>query len=369
MTLASIIACFMLFGILDSVRNTFLNFGKTAAGNQRLLVMPKMISGARLPVGLGLSLATVPSVRLLEHASVFTGSYQDPKNSIIIEAHTPAFFSLYPELAVAPQYLTALRNTRTGVLVGEALAREYGWKIGDKLPLTSSTLRTDGSDSWTFDVVGTFHFTDPNMQQWDSQVFINWDYFDEARALDKGTVSWFITEARSAADVDRLARALDAMSANSDHETKTQTENMFMAAQLQQLGNVGTIVVAVVSAVFFTLVLIAGHTMAQAVRERLPEIAVLKTLGFTGPRVFTLLLGETLALLVTGSMLGLTLAALTILTLQSALSASVPLVIASVGAVAWVRGSGLAIFIAVLVGTIPAMRGMRLRVIDALAGG
>ena len=366
MTLVSLVTGFMLFGILDSVRNTFLNFGKTEAGDKRLLVMPRM-SGSTLPVGLQSRLLEIPGVHQLEHASAFLGSYQNPENNIIVEAHTPAFFPLYPELYVAPESFAAFKSTRTGALVGEALARQYGWKLGDKIPLTSPTLQSSGSNVWTFDVVGTFHFTDPNMKQWDSQIFVNWDYFDEARAVDRGTVSWFITAASSAAEVNRLARDIDAVSANSEHETKTETENLFMAAQLQQLGNVGAMVVSIVSAVFFTVMLIAGHTMMQAVRERLPEIAVLKVLGFTGRRVFALVLGETLVLLVASSVLGLTLALLAITTLQSLLSATLPLVIAPVGVPACVRGLGIAVAMAIVVGTIPALRGMRLRVVDALS--
>jgi putative ABC transport system permease protein len=167
-------------------------------------------------------------------------------------------------------------------------------------------------------------------------------------------------------NADKVAQAIDALSANSDHETKTQTANAFNASFAKQIGNIGLIVEAIMAAVFFTLILLTGNTMAQAVRERIPELAVLKTLGFSNRGVLALVLAEATVLLLLGGVIGMAIASVLAPALSKGSGGMIRL--PPIGAGNWVEGLVLMILIGIIVGVLPALRGMRLKIVDALAG-
>ena len=167
-------------------------------------------------------------------------------------------------------------------------------------------------------------------------------------------------------NADRVAQSVDALSVDSDHETKTQSEHAFQLAFVSQFGDIGLIVGAIMAAVFFTLILLTGNTMAQAVRERIPELAILKTIGFTSGSVLGLLLAEAVMLLLLGGIIGIVLAAVVANGLQLSMGIALPPIISS--AAVWLRSLSLMMLIGVIVGAAPAYRGLRLRVVDGLAG-
>lgn len=366
LTLLSILVAFLLFGLLDTVRTTFVNAGQTAAGRDRLVVLSKMGFGRALPYSLLARLEAVPGIAGVDYASYVAGTYQDPKNTVVVEAHPKSFYDIYPEVQVAPQELAALRRTRTGVLVGEGYAKKYGWKAGDKIPLQTQQARKDGSTVWTFDAVGILRFSDPNMKVYEDMLFGNWEYVEESRQKDNGTVAYYSLKVTNVADVDRVAKQIDAMTANSAHETKTQSENAWATGLFQQFGDIGLVVTSIMSAVFFTLVLLTGHTMAHAVHERIPELAVLKTLGFSGSRILGLVLSEAVVLLVCGAVIGLGVAMIGILLMRAANVFPIPIL--PIGSEVWMRGLALATVVGLLIGAFPAVRGMRLRIVDGLRG-
>ncbi len=366
LTLLSVLVAFLLFGLLDTVRVTFVNAGQTLAGRDRLIVIPKMGFGRALPYSLVARLEAVPGVAAVDYASYVVGTYQDPKNSVVVEAHPESFYDVYPDVRVAPAELEALRRTRTGVLVGEGYAKKYGWKVGDRIPLQTEQARKDGSTAWTFEAVGILRFADPHMRVYEEQLFGNWAYLDESRQEDAGTVAYFAVKVTNSADKERVAKQIDALTANSGHETRTQSENAFAAGFFQQFGDIGLLVTSIMSAVFFTLVLLTGHTMAHALQERIPELAVLKTVGFSGARILVLVLSEAVALLVCGAIIGLAIAMLAILVMRSANVFPIPIL--PIGSEVWTRGLLVAVAIGLLIGVLPALRGMRLRIADALRG-
>ena len=200
----------------------------------------------------------------------------------------------------------------------------------------------------------------------DQLFLLHWKYFDESNAYASHSVGWYIDRLQDPAQADRVARAIDALSANSDHETKTQTEQAFGASFAKQLGDIGLIVSAIMGAVFFTLILLTGNTMAQAVRERTSELAVLKTIGFSSRSVLSMVLAESVLLLLLGGVLGLGLATLLAPGVSKGSGGMVNL--PSVGASSWALGLGLMLLIGLLVGLLPAWRAMRLNIVDALAG-
>jgi putative ABC transport system permease protein len=368
LTLVSIIAAFLLFGLLDAVRTSFNQAGQSANGAERLQTGAKLSFIQPLPKSLEAQIPRVTGVKDMTYANWFGGAYQDPRNQVFSFAVAPNYLDLYPEIAVSEAERKAFETTRTGVLVGAQLAQRFNWKVGDRLPL-QSTIFPDrqGSKNWTFDIVGILHSKDKKTGGWyDQMLLLHWKYFDETTPYNNGQVGWYVTRVADVNQADQVAKAIDALSTNSDHETRTQTEQAASASWMKQLADIGLIVGSIMGAVFFTLMLLSGNTMMQAVRERTSELAVLKTIGFSNHSVLAMVLAESVLLLVLGGVLGLGLAA-ALIPVVSAGSGGM-LNLPTVGLDSWLLGLGLMVLIGVLVGALPALTAMRLNIVDALAG-
>jgi putative ABC transport system permease protein len=366
-TLLSVVAAFLLFGLLDSVRGAFSGAGASVNGVHRLVTISKITFTMQLPKSLLERIRAVPGVADVTYANWFGGIYQDPKNFFPNEAVSPNFLDAYPEWRMSATQREAFRNTRTGAVVGAKLAKQFNWKVGDRIPLQGTIFpQKDGSNTWTFDLVGIYTVDDPKQKAQENALLFNWDYFDEARAFGNGSVGWYVVRMADPSKADAIAQAIDAISVNSDHETKTQSERAFQLAFLSQFGDIGLIVGAIMAAVFFTLILLTGNTMAQAVRERIPELAILKTIGFTSGSVLGLLLAESTLLLLLGGVAGVLIAGSVAGGLEATTGAVFPPIVSSPAV--WARSVGLMLAIGLVVGAMPAYRGLRLRIVDALAG-
>ncbi len=366
-TLFSVLAAFLLFGLLDSVRGAFSNAGRSVAGVDRLITVSKISFTLSLPKSLYSRIQAVPGVAAVSYANWFGGIYQDVRNFFPNEAVADNFLDLYPEWHMPEEQRRAFRETRTGAVVGQALADRFGWKIGDKIPLQATIFpQKGGSNTWTLDLVGIFHVTNPDARGNENILFFNWNYFDEGRQLGAGNIGWYAVRVVDRNQANSVAQAIDALSEDSDHETKTQNEQAFTAALVSQFADIGLIVGGIMAAVFFTLVLLTGNTMAQAVRERVPELAVLKTIGFTSKSILALVLAEAVLLLAIGASMGLVLAGVVVIGVRSYIGSTIAL--PHVGGAIWLRGLILAVVIGLVVGVLPAVRGMRLRIVDALSG-
>jgi putative ABC transport system permease protein len=365
-TLLSVLAAFLLFGLLNSVRDAFAHAGQSVAGASRLITISKVSFMVSLPQSLDMRIQAVPGVGAVTYANWFGGIYQDPKNFFANEAVAPNFFDVYSEFKLPPEQLRAFEDTRTGAVVGARLAARFHWKIGQQIPLQATIFpQKGGQNTWTFNLVGIYHIANPRERQQEEAMFFHWKYFDEAAAFGGGNVGWYIVKIAQPKDADHVAQAIDALSANSDHETKSQSEDAFQASFASQFADIGLIVGSIMGAVFFTLILLTGNTMAQAVRERIPELAILKTVGFSNRSVLGLVLAESVLLLVLGGAAGLGLAQVAVSAIRANLVA-IPML--PVGPSSWLEGVGLMALIGLLVGALPARRGMRLRIVDALAG-
>jgi putative ABC transport system permease protein len=368
LALVSVVVAFVLFGLLDTVRNTSSPFGQNATGYDRLFVMSKMNMGNPLPLSLLPQIREVPGVTRASYGSFLDGTYQSPKNPISVEAHHgDDYFDFYPDVEIAPAGREALHNTRTGAVAGETLAKKFHWKIGDRIPLQTTTLLKDGTNILMLDLVGIYRFSDRSMRVFNNSLYINWEYFDEARLSEHGTVSYYVLKAASRADAYRVAISVDALSANSTHETRTQSDNALSIEAIGQYANLGPIVTWIMGAVFFTLIFLVGHAMSRGIRERIPEFGALKTIGFTGRTLVRLVLTESVLLLVLGAALGLAIATLAIGTVSSALEFTFPIPILPVQAGVWARGLSLAVLIGLVVGALPAFQGTQLRIVEALS--
>lgn len=365
LTLLSVVAAFLLFGMLDSVRVAF-NSGGEVAGANRMITSSRLSITQMLPYSLNEQVLATPGVKDAAFAAWFGGIYQDPKNFFANFSVSDNYLDLYPEFKIPAAQKKAWLADRTGAIVGEALAKRHGWKVGDTIPLQATIFPTKGSNNWPFTLRGIYKVDDPKQKGQENILFFHWKYFDEANDYVKGRIGWFVVAPDSGAAADRAALAIDKLSANSDHETKTQSEAAFQKAFAKQFADIGLIVVAIMGAVFFTLLLLTGNTMAQAVRERIPELAVLKTIGFSNHSVLWLVLAESVLLVVLGGMIGLGIAAVLLPMVTAASGGQIQL--PGMLMQTWLLGLLLMIVIGVIVGLLPAVRGMRLNIVDALAG-
>ncbi|MBN8716172.1 ABC transporter permease [Thermomonas sp.] len=365
LTLLSVLAAFLLFGLLDSVRVAF-NAGGSVAGANRMITMSRLSITQMLPYSLDAQIRAVPGVKKAAYAAWFGGIYRDPKNFFANFSVSPDYLDLYPEFKLPAAQKAAWLADQRGAIVGEALAKQFGWKVGDTIPLQATIFPTRGSNDWQFTLRGIYKVADPKQKAQERVLFFHWKYFDEANDYVKGRVGWWVVEPAGAGAAARVAKTIDALSANSDHETKTQSEAAFNQAFARQFADIGLIVTAIMGAVFFTLLLLTGNTMAQAVRERIPELAVLKTIGFSNRSVLWLVLAESVLLVVLGGILGMLLAAAIVPMVSAASGGMVQL--PGLLAQTWGLGLALMIGIGLVVGLLPALRGMRLNIVDALAG-
>ncbi|MGY3229231.1 putative ABC transport system permease protein [Luteibacter sp. HA06] len=368
LTLVSILAAFLLFGMLDATRAAF-DSGDSVIGVDRLITTSRYSIIQSLPASLQTRMEAIPGVKSVGYANWFGGIYQDPKNFVLSFAVSDNYLDIYHEMELPADQRKAYETTRTGAIVGAALAKRFGWKVGDKIPLQSTIFpQRNGDKTWPFDIVGIYTPAKGAANGTDQQFFFHHKYFEDANAFHSigTTVGWYVVKLTSADKADSVAKAIDALSANSDHETKTQTEQAFNASFAKQLGDIGLIVSAIMGAVFFTLILLTGNTMAQAVRERTNELAVLKTIGFSSQSVLGMVLAEGIMLLLLGGVLGLALAGVVVPIVAKGSGGMLNL--PPIGASTWILGLVLMVVIGALVGALPAIRAMRLNIVDALAG-
>src|SRR5262249_35505664 len=237
----------------------------------------------------------------------FGAKYQDVSNAFPVFAVDPKrYLAMYPEFDIAPVQLEAFAATRTGAVAGRRLVERFGWKLGQKLPISSEIHpRSDGSMNWEFDLVGVIDAEDPAVRGNTDVVLINVAYFDEARQSGKGKTGWYVLRIADPSQARAISAEIDRRFANSPDETKTQPEKEFAIGFAKQISDVGALVARILAAVFFTILLLTGNTMAQSIRERVPELAILKTLGFTDGVVTLLVLAEALLLLAGGAAIGM----------------------------------------------------------------
>jgi putative ABC transport system permease protein len=365
-TLLSVIIAFLLFGLLETVDYAFSHPSGGVTGADKLITTNKYSITLSLPFSDLQQIRSVPGVVAVTWFTWFGGYYQESKNFVFaIPIDSDTYFDYHKdEFIVSDAALKDYASTRTGALVNVALMKKYGWKVGDKVPLHSTiwTQKKDGSLDWTFDIVGTFDVKDATQASAQSSTLLfHYELFDEGRSFGKGNVSWFQERVADSAKSAAIAGEIDALFANSSDETKTQPANDFALTFLKQLGDIGFVVHAILGAVFFTLLFLTGNTMMQSVRERIPELAVLKTLGFTDGKVVGLVIAESLLLCVIAALIGLGLSYAALPVVKIGLQG------VQLSPAALIPGIGVAVILALIVGTPPALRASRLNIIDALA--
>jgi putative ABC transport system permease protein len=304
-TALSIFVAFVLFAFLMAVRVAF-TMGVELAGADRLVTIHKVSLIQPLPLSYYDRIKAANGVSDVMHASWFGGIYQDESNffaQMAVDAEPR--LRLYPEFVLSDEHKKAWLEDRSGAIAGRALADRFGWKVGDRIPIQGTIWRTPDNSPWTFTIRGIY---EAGKQGTDTtQFFFHYQYLDEVRrnTFGRGLVGWYTIRVDDPDRAPQIAERIDAMFANSEYETKTTTEKAFGQAFASQVGDIGSIIMAITAAVFFTILLVAANTMAQSIRERVGELAVLKTLGFGNGLVLGLVLAESLLLVAVGGGLGL----------------------------------------------------------------
>lgn len=358
-TFLSIVIAFLLFGLLQGVAASFDQVIERQHVN-RLFVMSRISLIDPLPLAHQARIAGVPGVTGVSHMNFFGGYYQDPKNQVPSFAVDPeTYFDLYPELKVSKEQVETMKRTPTGAIVARSIADKYGWKVGDKVPLRSIIFSTKNGSDWIFDIVG---IQESEVATFQNAFFLNYDYFDEANSFGKGTVGWYVVRVADPERAPEVAAAIDALFANSRDETKTQSEKELTQSQLKRIGDISLITDAIVGAVFFTLIFLTWNTMMQSFRERVAELAVLKTLGFSDGGLLALVMAESIFLCVLAGAAGLFVAWGLSPVLGKATQG-----LLGVPSSVLIAGIEVSVLLALLSGVLPAWRAKQLVIVDALA--
>jgi putative ABC transport system permease protein len=335
--------------------------GVEVAGVDRLMMMHKVSLIQLLPISYLRDIQSTRGVKLASHSTWFGGTYQDNANQFAVMAVDPEpYLQLYPEFRVPPDQIKAWMADRQGAIVGRDVAMRYGWKIGDKVPIQATIWQPKQGTTWFFNIDGIYD-GDPAVDK--TNFLFRYDYLDENRRGAYGFVGWYIIKIDDPSQAAAMAAKLDSQFANSSAETKTSTEKAFLQGFVNQIGDVGAIMVAILVAVLFSILLVTANTMSQAVRERTSELAVLKTLGFSNGLVLSLVLAESLFMAVLAGGLALALA-WALIAQGSFNNAFLPVFVLRGRDV--LIGVMLCFFLGSLAGALPSAAAMRLRVTDAL---
>jgi putative ABC transport system permease protein len=361
LTFLSVVIAFLLFGLLEAVSYA-LTGGAELAGQDRLVTQHRVSLIQYLPKNYLDRIRTLNGVKVATSQDWFGGIYRDDRNQITATAVEPeSFFEVYPEMAPPAEQLQVWRTTRTAAVVGADIAERFGWKVGDKVPLRSNIFRKrDGGDTWDLDIAGIYHVENGD----NNNVFLQYDYLNEARTYGHDEVGWIILRIDDPNRAAAVEAEIDALFANSSTETRTTTESAFLQGFANQMGNIGRIVTIVAAAVFFTMLLVTANAMAQSVRERVRDIAVMRTLGFSNGSVVSLVLAEGLAITVTGGVVGLWLGTALAKSMGKQMAQFLPLMMTPPNS--YVAGMVLAVGLGVLSCVIPCLQVWRLEIVEQL---
>lgn len=363
----AIIIAFMLFGILGAINNAF-NAGVELSADDRLVVVNKVNFTQPLPLSYVAKIKAVEGVKQVTHANWFGAYVEGSKVFFAGMAVDPeTYLDIYTDsITVSDTARTAWQNNRQGALIGEKLAATYGWKIGDRIPISSNIFtKADGSHVWDMVVEGIF--TSAESQGDSNFLLFHYKYFIETQTFGSDWLGWIVLTTNDPALNDTVAEAIDSQFANSFRETETSSEKQFNKSFLEQIGSIGLIITSVVAAAFFTLLLIVGNSMALAIRERTREIAVLKTLGFSAQHVFRMVLAESVLLAALGGALGLLLATVMVGALSQLPQINNMLPSLALSGNILAQALLYILVLGLVTGIIPAYRAMQLNIVEALS--
>jgi putative ABC transport system permease protein len=365
LTMLSLAAAFTLLGLLQAVNSLFSGAADFLGAN-RLIAQASTSFTQPLPMRLLPQIEAIEGVQAVSHSQFFGGIYGEGRSFFPQFAVNPLRLrQTYPEWVMPEDNWRNFTSTQDGAIVGRLLAEQNGWKVGDTIPLNSFIwTKVDSSRTWEWRIVGIFDGKDEEWRKRANLMYLNYGQFDEGRNPGaRGLAGVFVVRVDNANDSARVASAIDEKFKNSAEETKTQSEQEFQLGFIRQLGDIGLIVNLITGAVFFSILFLTGVAMSQAVRERIPELAVLKCLGFKDGTVMWLVLAECFALCLIGAGIGMGIAS--VLMQLPMIQNTVPV---QADAYVWLIAALSVLVLTLLVGVPPAYAAQRLKIVDALAG-
>ena len=365
-TIGAVFFAFMLFGVLMAIRSAF-GMNLQLAGQERLMTIDKVSIINPLPASYESRIKLVKGVTDITHANWFGGYYQDVRNQFATFATEPeSWLRIYhKEYEVPDDQKKAFIADRTGALVGIDTAKKYGFKVGQKIPINGTIYRRPDGGPWEFTIDGIY---DSHIKGADkTQLLFNYLYLRETIPEQSGfrdKYNWYVLTVDNPDRSAEIAGAIDTMFANSPNETKTNTEKAFVSDWAKQIGDIGQIMMWIVGMAMFTILLVTGNTMAQAIRERTNELAVLKTLGFPDGRILWMVLAESMLIALLGGGAGIVLSYILISGAGDPTGGLLPAFYFPTPSV--VLGMVLVLALGVGSGLLPAWQAGRLRIVDAL---
>jgi len=361
LTIGSFAVALFLFALLGVVNDAFSRGADVVSAN-RLVTINRTSIINTIPLSYRDEIVRIPGVKYITHDNWFGGVYQDPKNffpQFVIDPENQR--QVYPELIVSDDQWNTFLKDRQGAVVGADTMKRFGWKIGDRIPI-STTIYGLAGKPFEFNIDGVYHGAKQEDDQ--TQFWFQWEYFKESVPDSiKGQVGWYTVRIANPDDAPRIARTIDNMYLNSPYETKTETESAFAQGWVKQFGNIKFLITSIGTVVFFTLLLVTGNTMAISVRERTNELGVLKAIGFPDRAVLGFILGESMAIALAGCV-GLLLALVAIPQLSRAMAGLLPPLLVTAKTLAY--GVIAALVVGFAGGILPAWGAMRMRVVTAL---
>ena len=365
LTIMSMFIAFVLYGSLNTLSGLFTGSIEGLSA-ETVMVMPRYEMLGKLPYSHVNYIEKLDGVQEVMYMDVLISDSIESMMEGVAYAVSPNFFKVYERFETTEEAELALWNTPNATIVGQLMADQKGLRIGDRLNTESSSLNIDGTNNWSFEVVG--FYTAKQIKGDELGAIINWPAFDEARMNEKGTLSMIMVKASSPEAGETISKQIDEQFINSSYATRSGPESMVAVEMAGEIADVELIVNSILLSVFFTILLVSSNTLAQSIRERTSDIGVLKCLGYKDNTIFFAVILEAVTICFSAVLLGLLATAFIIPAieimsggmLEDTVSISIEIVLG---------GFLIGLLIAFMSAAVPAYQALRLRVVDALREG
>ena len=365
LTIMSMFIAFVLYGSLNTLSGLFTGSIEGLSADN-IIVMPRYNMLGKLPYSHVNYIETLEGVEEVMYMDFLISDSIESMMEGVAYAVSPNLFDVYDRFEATEQAILALKSNPNATIVGQLMADQKGLRIGDRLNTESSSLNIDGTNNWSFEVVG--FYTAKQIKGDELGAIINWPAFDEARMSEKGTLGTIMVKATSPEVGEKISKQIDEQFMNSSYATRSGPESMVAVEMAGEIADVELIVNSILLSVFFTILLVSSNTLAQSIRERTSDIGVLKCLGYKDNIIFISVILEAVTICFSAVLLGLLVTALIIPVLEI-MSGGILEDTVSISLEIVLGGFLIGLFIAIISAAVPAYQALRLRVVDALREG
>lgn len=365
LTIMSMFIAFVLYGSLNTLSGLFTGSIEGLSADN-IMVMPRYDFLGKLPYSHVSYIETLEGVEEVMYMDFLISDSIESMMEGVAYAVSPNFFDVYDRFETSPEAELALQNNPNAAIVGKLMADQKGLRIGDRLNTESSSLNIDGTNNWSFEVVG--FYTAKQIKGDELGAVINWPAFDEARMTEKGTLGMIMVKASSPEVGERISQQIDERFMNSSYATRSGPESMVAVEMAGEIADVELIVNSILLSVFFTIMLVSSNTLAQSIRERTSDIGVLKCIGYKDNIIFISVVLEAITICFAAVLMGLLATALIIPAIEI-MSGGVLEDTVSISIEIILGGFVIGLLIAFMSAAVPAYQALRLKVVDALREG